>query len=124
MSSTGYDYRLISFFGMIIQIVLLTVGLAIAIAGWRKQRNFGFILIAAWACAGIGWRLVQSPWAAFLQRFFSTTVTAPNMNRYMLFSNIAAGAVIQCLLLSGLALLVFQRGPSRPLSNDPKDSQL
>lgn len=93
---------------VLVQSILYLIACGVLIVGWKRHRQLGFLILAAWAgvvatwtvAGGIGVHLISSA-APFI-----------NMDQLTLrmLLNVSSGAIMAGLLVLGVCVLVFQRG--------------
>jgi hypothetical protein len=79
--------------------------------GWLRTRQFGYLVLAAWALATMA-RMAFS-YLPMVQSFLGKPANSDSTFRVIMWSNLLGTIVTAVLLLTGIGLLVFgQRRPS------------
>jgi hypothetical protein len=100
----------------IVHTVFTAAMLAVVWIGWRRQRQIGFLVLAAWALVALFNMIGPWLWFSFAQSLLAKIFPGVQTHLLAVLPNIAAGLLSSLLLLSGLALRCFVH--SRPCRAD------
>jgi hypothetical protein len=96
----------------IVHAILLLSTCGVLVIGWKRHRQFGFVVLAAWAAVNATWTLGFALSMSHVQTVASWLKT-DTITVHMLIS-LVSNTILSLLLLAGFCLIVFgpARGPS------------
>jgi hypothetical protein len=112
MNMNGVHQLLI--FSSIAHLIIYAFIFAIVIAGWRRTRHTGFLVLIAWssltAAAVVSQALWQPVMAPLLSKLFGTTFDTQHLS---IAITLTGGIATSTLLCVGLGMLVFAKPRSQ-----------
>lgn len=103
---TRANYEFLFWIQTLIRCGLFVVVFIVLLAGWKRHRNFGYVILASWAAVSGTWSIASQLLMPTFRNLSGTMKIDPVVMNVV--TNTIAVCVLNLLLLFGLYWLVFK----------------